>query len=29
MVDCDRSDFDVITVKESEIAPPPCNTGVY
>jgi len=27
MGDCDSSDFDVITVKESETTPPPIRTG--
>ena len=27
MGDCDSSDFDVITVEESEAAPPPSSTG--
>mgnify|MGYP001177786502 CR=1 FL=1 len=27
MGDCDSSDFDFITVKESEAAPPPSSTG--
>lgn len=28
MGDCDSSDFDVITVKESETTPPPSRTGL-
>ena len=27
MGDCDSSDFDVLTVKESEPTPPPSSTG--